>query len=317
MTSPAIARLKRAFDNPYLLLTIPPLCWGSNIVLGRYIAGHVPPVALSEARWVGAFLLLLPFTLGHMRRDWPAIRRHLPMLLLLSLTGITLYNTLAYAALQETAALNGLLMQSVMPLMIGLWSLILYRDRLTGFQLAGILCSLAGVVAIVTRGDPATLMTLTINRGDAIMVFAVGIYALYSALLKRRPAIHPLSFLTVLIGLGAVMLTPGFAWEISTGYVFRGDLLTVATVVYVILFPSILAYFAFNRGVELVGPNRAGPFFHLIPVFGSAMAILFLGEAPAWYHGVGYALVLAGVALSQRRRRRPPATRASTPAARQ
>lgn len=313
MTSPARARLRRAFDNPYLLLTIPPLCWGSNIVLGRYIAGHVPPVALSEARWIGAFLLLLPFTAGHVRRDWPAIRRALPMVLLLSLTGITLYNTLAYAALQETAALNGLLMQSVMPLMIGAWSLILYGDRLTRFQLAGIFCSLAGVVAIVTRGDPATILTLTANRGDAIMIGAVAIYALYSALLKRRPAIHPLSFLTVTIGLGGLMLTPAFVWEISTGYVFQADALTVATVVYVILFPSLLAYFAFNRGVELIGPNRAGPFFHLIPVFGSAMAIAFLGEAPAWYHGVGYALVLGGVALAQRRGRRPPATPAAPP----
>jgi len=303
MTSPAIARMRRAFDNPYLLLTIPPLCWGSNIVLGRYIAGHVPPVALSEARWIGAFLLLLPFTLGHVRRDWPAIRRQLPIMLLLSLTGITLYNTLAYAALQETAALNGLLMQSVMPLMIGAWSLILYGDRLTRFQLAGILCSLAGVVAIVTRGDPATILTLTVNRGDAIMVGAVAIYALYSALLKRRPTIHPMSFLTVTIGFGAVMLAPAYVWEISTGYVFQADGLTVATIVYVILFPSLLAYFAFNRGVGMIGPNRAGPFFHLIPVFGSAMAIVFLGEAPAWYHGVGYALVLAGVALAQRRAR--------------
>ena len=301
MTSPAIARIRRAFDNPYLLLTIPPLCWGANIVLGRYIAGHVPPVALSESRWIGAFLLLLPFTLGHVRRDWPVIRCHWPILLLLALTGITLYNTLAYAALQETAALNGLLMQSVMPLMIGAWSLILYGDRLTRFQLVGILCSLAGVVMIVTRGDPAMLLTLTVNRGDAIMVGAVAIYALYSALLKRRPAIHPLSFLTVTIGLGGVMLAPAFAWEISTGYVFQPDWLTAATIVFVILFPSLIAYFTFNRGVGLIGPNRAGPFFHLIPVFGSAMAIVFLGEAPAWYHGVGYGLVLAGVALAQRR----------------
>jgi drug/metabolite transporter (DMT)-like permease len=300
MTSPAIARLRRAFDNPYLLLTIPPLCWSSNIVLGRYIAGHVPPVALSEARWIGAFLLLLPFSLGPLRRDWPVIRRRLPILLLLSLTGVTLYNTLAYAALQETAALNGLLMQSVMPLMIAAWSLFLYRDRLTRFQFAGILCSLAGVVAIVTRGDPAVLLSLTVNRGDAVMVGAVAIYALYSALLKSRPAIHPLSFLTVLIGLGGLMLAPAFAWEISTGYVFQPDGLTVATIVFVILFPSLIAYVTFNRGVELIGPNRAGPFFHLIPVFGSAMAIAFLGEAPAWYHGVGYALVLGGVALAQR-----------------
>jgi drug/metabolite transporter (DMT)-like permease len=313
MAFPASARLRRAFDNPYLLLTIPPLCWGSNIVLGRYIAGHVPPIALSEVRWIGAFLILIPFTASHVRRDWPVIRRHLPIMLLLSLTGITLYNTLAYAALQETAALNGLLMQSVMPLMIGAWSLILYGDRLTRFQLAGIFCSLAGVVAIVTRGDPATILTLTVNRGDAIMIGAVAIYALYSALLKRRPAIHPLTLLTVTIGFGGVMLAPAFVWEISTGYVFQADGLTVATIVFVILFPSLLAYFAFNRGVAMIGPNRAGPFFHLIPVFGSAMAIAFLGEAPAWYHGVGYALVLAGVALAQRSSRKPPPTPAARP----
>jgi drug/metabolite transporter (DMT)-like permease len=289
------------FDRPYLLLSFTSLTWAGNIVLGRFVAGHIPPIALNWLRWSGAFVILLPFAIGRLREDWPTIRAHLPLLALLAATGISAYNALGYYALQYTQALNGLLIQSTAPLLIALWALILFRDRLSWKQLAGILTSLCGVVIIVGRGDLAVLQSLALNPGDVWFFLAMVVYAFYSALLKRRPLMHPVSFLAVTMGLGVVLLTPALVAELAAGQTIHVDALTVATFGYVALFPSLLAYLCFNRGVELVGPNRAAPFFHLIPVFGSALAILFLGEEPRLYHAIGYALVLGGVIVATRR----------------
>ncbi len=290
-------------DNAYLLLTLTSLLWGGNTVLGRYIAGHVPPIALAQVRWSLAFLILLPFAFRHMVRDRAEIRRHIVLLSIMAATSISAYNTLTYIGLQQATAISGSLVISTAPLLIGFWSFVLYRDRMTAAQIGGVAVSLTGVTFIISRGDPAVLAGFRFNPGDLMIVAAIFLYALYSALLKRRPQIHPMSLLGVTMGLGQAMLWPFTAWEMAGGQVMTFDTTTVLTLAYVVLLASLAAYFAFNRGVELIGPNRAGPFFHLIPVFGSALAILFLGEQPQWYHGVGYVLILTGIAVTQRRRR--------------
>jgi len=305
---PSPARSRRAlFDRPYVLLSLTSLFWSINIVLGRFIAGTVPPIALTEIRWTGAALILLALAGPRLARDWPTIRAHLGTMLLLSFTGIAVYNSLAYTGLQFTEAIDGLLMQSSAPLMIALWSLILFRDRLTLAQLLGILMSLLGVIVIVTRGDVTALFGLALNRGDVWLLVAVVSYALYAALLRLTPPIHFLSFLAFIIAAGAVMLVPVTAVEYLAGRRIIFTPAAFAVLGYVIVFPSVIAYLCFNRGVELIGANRAGPFFHLIPVFGSAIAIVFLGERPQLFHGAGYALIVAGIVVAQRgaRRRRP------------
>ncbi len=292
------------FDRPYLLLSLTSLFWAINIVLGRFVAGTIPPVALSEIRWAGAGLIALPFAWRHLKADWPTIRAHLGILLLLALTGITIYNTLAYHGLEYTTAINGLLMQSSAPLMIGLWSLILFRDRLTPAQLLGIFTSLSGVLVIITHGDVTALAGLTLNPGDVWFLVAMVSYALYAALLRRRPKIHFLSFLAFTIVGGAIMLLPATVGEFLIGRRIDPTPAAFAVLAYVVIFPSLLAYIFFNRGVELIGANRAGPFFHLIPVFGSVIAIAFLGERPQLFHGVGYALIVLGIVVAQRGRRK-------------
>ncbi|WP_029076635.1 DMT family transporter [Kaistia adipata] len=287
------------FNRPYLLLALTFLFWAINIVLGRYVVGSIPPVALAQIRWLGASLIILPFAWPHLKRDWPAIRGSLGIMLLLAASGIGAYNTLAYYGLQYTEALNGLLMQSIAPLVIGVWSLILFRDRMSAAQITGVCLSLCGVILIVCRGDPAVLLHLTLNIGDIIMLVAISCYGFYSALLKKGPRIHYLSMLGFTIPAGAAMILPFFAWEIASGQVMHATPLTFAVLAYVVVIPSVVAYMFFNRGVALIGPNRAGPFFHLLPVFGSAIAIVFLGEQPRWFHGAGYALILGGIAIAQ------------------
>lgn len=287
-------------NQPYLLLTLTALFWAGNIVLARYVAGHVPPMTLSCVRWVGAFLMVLPFAWPHLSRDWPALRGRLVLMIALSATGFALNNALSYWALQYTQALNALLIQSSGPLFVALWSLSLFGMRLTWAQLAGIATSLAGVLIIILRGDFAALAGIEFNKGDVMFAGALVTFGLYSALMTRRPVTDPLSLLCFTTGCGAILLLPFSIWEYSTGLTLKLDLLTAATLIYVVIFPSTLSYLFFNRGIALIGPNRAAPFLHLVPVFGSAMAILLLGEQPRLFHLIGYALVLAGVVIASR-----------------
>jgi drug/metabolite transporter (DMT)-like permease len=292
--------LRWVVNQPYLLLSLTSLFWAGNIVLARYVAGHVPPMTLSSVRWIGAFILLWPFAKEHLRRDWPILRANLPLLLLLSATGFAFNNAASYLALQYTEALNALLIQSSAPLFVAIWALLLFGVRLTWAQLAGIVISLAGVLTIILRGDPGALAAIHFNKGDLMFASAVLAFGLYSAVMTRRPVTHPLSLITFTMGCGSLMLVPFAAWEIAGGYAPRANLLTAATFAYTVIFPSALAYLFLNRGIALIGPNRAAPFLHLVPVFGSVMAIVLLGEELKLFHVVGYALVLAGVIIASR-----------------
>jgi drug/metabolite transporter (DMT)-like permease len=288
-------------NQPYLLLSLTALFWAANIVLARHVGNHVPPITLTTLRWFGVFLILLPFAWPHLKRDWPALRAHLPLMLFLSAIGFAFNNAISYWAMQYTQALNALLIQSSGPLFVALWSLVLFGVRLTPAQLGGIAISLAGVLTIILRGDLLALASISFNRGDVMFASSLVSFGLYSALIPRRPVTHQLSLISFTTFCGALMLVPFSVWEFSTGAVLKFDFLTLATLAYVLIFPSTLAYLFFNRGVALIGPNRAAPFFHLVPVFGSVMAIALLGETLQLFHLVGYALVLAGVVIASRR----------------
>jgi len=208
---------------------------------------------------------------------------------------------MAYYGLQYTSAINGLLLQSTGPLFVGLWSFVLFGDRLSARQAGGICISLTGVLVIVCHGSFDVLIGIGFNRGDVVLVVALLFYAYYTAALRQRPQMHPLSFLAVAMGWGALLLVPALAWEIASGRTFALDTANLASIAYVCLFPSLLGYLFLNRGIELIGANRAAPFLHLIPVFGSVMAIAFLGEHFELYHAVGYALVFTGITIATRK----------------
>jgi drug/metabolite transporter (DMT)-like permease len=288
-------------DQPYLLLSITALCWAGNAIVGRLAAGHIAPVTLSFLRWSLAFLIILPFAWKHLVRDWAAIRGRLGIMILLSVTGIGAFNTLQYWALEHTLALNTLLLQSAGPLVVAVWSLTLLGIRLTPAQGAGILLSMAGVLIILMHGDLTRLSSIDFNRGDLIFIVALVIFGLYSVLTLKRPDIHALSFVAFTFGAGAVCLIPLFVWEMLTRPLMRLDAANLMTLFYVALFPSTIAYLCFNRGVQLIGANRAAPFFHVVPVFGTIMSIAFLGEHPQAFHFIGFALVLTGVFVASRK----------------
>ena len=288
-------------NQPYLLLSITSLCWAGNAIVGRLAAGHIPPVTLSFLRWTLAFLIILPFAWKHLVRDWAAIRSQLGTMVVLSITGIGAFNTMQYWALEHTQALNTLLLQSAAPLFVAGWALLLLGIRLTLAQAGGLALSLAGVLVILLQGDLTTLKNIEFNTGDIIFIAALAIFGLYSTLSFKRPRIHGLSFVGFTFGCGAAVLIPLLIWELITRPVMQLNTANLLTLFYVAVFPSTLAYLCFNRGVHLIGANRAAAFFHIIPAFGAAMAIVFLGEQPQLFHVIGFALVLTGVFVASRR----------------
>jgi drug/metabolite transporter (DMT)-like permease len=288
-------------NQPYVLLTITALCWAGNAIVGRHAAGHIPPVTLSFLRWGLAFLIILPMAWKHLKRDWHKIRAGLGTMVFLSLTGIAAFNTLQYWALEHTQALNTLLLQSAGPLFVAVWSFILLGVRLTPAQALGVALSMTGVLVILLHGDLTALRSIAFNKGDIIFTVALAIFGLYSVMSLKRPKINGLSFVAFTFGCGAACLIPLWIFELLARPVMQFDAVNLLSLFYVAVFPSTLAYLCFNRGVQLIGANRAAPFFHVVPVFGSIMAIVFLGERPQLFHLVGFALVLTGVFVASRK----------------
>lgn len=288
----------RAWDSAVLLLVLTNLFWAASMIVARAVHELVPPVALAFWRWTIALALVLPFAWPHLRRDWPALLRNWALMLMLGSFGIGAYNAFTYFGLQTTTALNALLMQSATPLVILLCSFLMFRERPSSVQVTAVLVSLAGVLVIAARGSVPALLGLSLNRGDALILLGIAIYSVYAVLLRRRPAAHPLSFLCATFAIGTANLLPFYVWERGSGAVLHptpGALLSIA---FLGVFPALVAYLFFNRGVELIGPNRAGHFIHLIPVFGSLIAVLALGESFLPYHLVGIVLIGAGILLA-------------------
>jgi drug/metabolite transporter (DMT)-like permease len=289
------------WSSPYVLLTLTSLFWSLNWVIGRAVVGQVPPVALAYWRWVMAVLFMLPFAIPQIRGSWRVIWKCRGILVLLGLIGTGFHNMISYVGLNYTTATNGVLLNSSIPVMIIVLGALFFRQRIAARQIAGVVISLAGVFAILSRGHPDTLATFRFNIGDLIVLASMLLWALYTLALKWRPAgIPPIAFLCVCGIVGVAGMTPVYAWEISTGAAINWSPPVIGAFCYLGLFPSFIGYIFWNKGVAQVGPNVSGLFVHLMPVFGSVLAWLFLDERLYGFHFVGMALILAGIFLSTR-----------------
>ena len=292
--------------SPYLLLSLTAFFWSLNWVIGRAIAGHVTPFALAYIRWIVAVAVMLPFAWPVMRAHRDVIRREWKSIAWLGFWGTGLHNVFAYAGLQYTQATNGVILNSSVPVMIILLGWLIYRDTITRLQAVGVAFSMVGVLAILTRGDPEVLARLQLNKGDLIIVIGMVFWAAYTVFLRHKPVGLPgLALLASCAVFGLALLTPLVIAE----FLFMGGHVevtpaTVGAIVYVGVFPSIVAYVFWNRAVAEVGPNVAGIFMHLMPVFGSLLAWLFLGESVQAFHIAGIALILGGITLTTRGGRR-------------
>lgn len=297
--------------SPYLLLSVTSLFWSLNWVVGKAIVpqagapGAVSPLTLTFIRWVIAVAAMMPFAWPLIRAHWPVVVAHWKSIAWIGFWGTGLHNAFAYVGLQYTTATNGVILNSAIPVLIILTGWIVYRDTITRGQAVGVAVSLAGVMAVLTGGDPAVLARLSLNRGDLIVLAGMVFWAVYTVLLRTRPAVLPgLALLACCGVVGVALLAPLCAVEL----VFLGGRVeftpaSVAAMLYVGIFPSFIGYVFWNRAVAQVGSNVAGIFIHLMPAFGSLLAWLFLDERFEAFHLAGIALILAGVWLTARGRR--------------
>ena len=286
--------------RPYVLLTIAPLCWAGNVVVARGIVDTFSPVSMAFWRWSLAFLILLPFAWKRAAQDWKSIFNHWKILCFLSITGISIFNTLLYVSVQTTTAINASLIQTAMPAFIVLFSLVLFKEKINRLQILGLILCMVGAFIVIMRGHVSNVFHLAFVQGDLLMMLAVLFYALYSVFLRKRPAIHPLSFLLFSIGIGSLGLLPIYLWKDFSDGLTGFNATFITSIVYFALFPSLVAYFCWNKGVELIGANRAGLFINLIPVFASFMAVVWLQESLKLFHFAGLLLVFVGMVLFNR-----------------
>jgi drug/metabolite transporter (DMT)-like permease len=264
----------------------------------------IPPVGLAFWRWAAATLLVLPFVGSAMLRAWPLLRANLARMTLLALLGVTGFNTLVYTGLQSTTATNSVLIQSTMPIQILVLNVLLFRTAFQARELLSVLLSLVGVALIVGAGRPLALVSGQWNQGDLWVLAAALTWAAYSVLLRWRPAeLDPNAFLGFTLLVGWLALLPLYGLEAWLVRPVEWTLPVALTIAYVAVFPSVLAYLFWNRGVAAIGANAAGHFIHLMPVFGTVLAVLFLGESLRWYHGAGALLVAAGLVIAGVQRR--------------
>lgn len=291
-----------SFRSPALALSLATLFWSGNFVAGRALHEVIDPVSLNFLRWSLALVLLAPFLGLAARASLPALRREWRLILALGASGIAAFHTLLYLALQSTTATNALLVLSLAPILTLIGAVITGAGRFTGLQTAGALVSMAGAGILITRGDLAGTLAHGFTAGDLWMLLAVVVWAVYSLLLRRRPAdLSPSVTLVASVVAALVLMLPLYYLFAPTPLASLGSANVLLSIGYIALFSSVFAFLLWSRGVAALGPARAGQFVHLMPVFGPVLAFVLLGESPTAAQMAGAVLVLGGIALVERR----------------
>lgn len=293
------------FFDPHLLLALSALFWAGNFIVGRAIHSAIIPVQFNFWRWLIALLLLLLFVYPTLYRQKAIYRKHWKFVLLLAITGIAGFHICVYQALQTTTAINSLLFLSISPVMIMLGSRLLFAEPLSPGQVTGILLSLGGVMIIISHGQPEIILALKFNRGDLWMLLAITLWSTYSVILKHKPAtIDQKGLLGITVLVGVLVMLPGYVISLASDVSLTFSPTILQGLAYVSVFASVLAYFCWNYGVARLGPNRAGTFLHLMPLFGVMLSAIVLGEHMQHFHWLGAGLIVLGITLSNRAARR-------------
>jgi drug/metabolite transporter (DMT)-like permease len=292
--------MQSTWANPILLLVLTTLIWAAHSIVGRLAVGQIGPMTLTCLRWAVALIPILIAARHALRQDWPALRARWVYLTVMGAAGYTAFVALFYVAAHHTGALNLSIIQGAIPAVVLIGARAFLKVRFSALQALGALVTMLGVVVIAAQGDPERLAALAFNRGDVMMVVGAVLYAGYTIGLRQRPKVSGVSMLAAMAVAAFVTSVPLMIWEImSGGFVrpTRGGLLALS---FVALGPAFLAQLTFMRGVELIGPGRAGVFVNLVPVFGAIMAVVILGEPFAFYHVLALLLVVGGIAVAQR-----------------
>ncbi|MDQ4134568.1 MAG: DMT family transporter [Pseudomonadota bacterium] len=290
------------FGQPYLLLTLTTLMWAGNAVAGRLAVGEISPMALTTLRWVIAAAVMGVVARSDVLGSWRVLAPRWRSILWMGALGFTAFNALFYLAAHHTTAVNLTIFQGAIPVMVLLGALAAFGTRIRALQVVGMAVTFVGVAVVATKGDVATLLGLDFNVGDVWMLVACLFYSAYTLGLRNRPQVPGLAYFATMATVAFVTALPLLIYEIAAGHVQWPTPKGWAILLYVGLFPSLLSQIFFMRGVELIGPGRAGLFVNLVPVFGAFLAVLILGEPFHLYHAAALVLVLGGIWLAERGR---------------
>jgi|TARA_B100000809_G_scaffold215687_1_gene220992 drug/metabolite transporter (DMT)-like permease len=295
--------VKNKNNLAYLLLIFTTIFWSGNFIVGKAASLYqIPPFSLNFYRWFFAGLILFPFTFKELINKKNYIFKNIGFFIILGISSITIFNSIVYYSLYYTQVISGVLMISTIPVWIIFIASILNIEKTNAFQIIGVGLSLIGVIFIITKADLNLIKNLDFNKGDLSMIVAMFAWAVYSALLKKKKyEISQLALLQVVIILGLIFLIPIYFIEMNLGHLIVLELPFYLTLSYVVIFPGLLAFFFWIKGISIIGANRAGVFLHLMPIFGAIMAMIIFDEKFMYYHLLGAIFILAGITLSNKK----------------
>jgi len=288
----------------YILLVCTTLIWSVNFIIGKFAyLFEVPPLTLNFLRWTLVWMLLFPFTYKEIFLNLKLIKKNIIYLTILAITSVSAFNSLVYLALNYTQAIDTILMISIIPVFVLFLSSILGVEKFNFFQLLGLIISFIGVLVIFSNADLDKILNLSFNKGNSWMLLAVFCWALYSSLLKKKKLpFSTLGLVEILASIGLIFLIPQFIGEQMYGKEIKFNKAFFLILSFVTLFASIGAYYSWNKAIEIIGPNRASIFLHLMPVFGVILAIVLLKEKFQMYHFIGAGFIVLGIYLSNQKK---------------
>ena len=287
----------------YVLLVLATLFWSGNFIVGKFATlFQIPPLTLNVFRWISVWLILMPFTYKEIYKNLPNIRRNWLVISFMGLITISTFNSVVYFALNYTQVINAVLVLAAIPAATIVLSSLMNIEKTNIFQLIGLFLSIVGIGSIISNGDVQKIISLSFNKGDLWMLVCVITWALYSTLLKKNKfEFSQFSLIQLMVSAGIIFLVPQFFYEKSIGLELNFNKAFFLILFYVVVFPAIAAYYCWQKGVEIIGPNRASMFIQLMHLISAVMAILIFSEKFELYHFVGAAFIVSGIYLSNKK----------------
>ena len=287
----------------YILLVVASLCWSGNFIVGKFATlFEIPPLTLNTFRWISVWLILIPFTYKEIYNNLAYIKKNFFVISFMGVITISTFNSVVYFALNYTQVINAVLVLAIIPAVTIVLSSLMKIEKTNVFQIFGLILSIIGVGSIISNGDIQRVMSLSFNNGDLWMLVCVLSWALYSTLLKKNKLkLSQFSLIQIMVSVGVLFLIPQYFYEQSIGLEVNLNKAFFLILFYVVVFPALAAYYCWQKGVEIIGPNRATMFIQLMPLFSAIMAIIIFNEKFELYHFAGAAFIVSGIYLSNKK----------------
>jgi len=287
----------------YLLLTLSVLFWAGNFIVGKFATlFEIPPLSLNVLRWLSVWLILMPFTYKEIYKNVTYIKKHWLMISFMGLITISTFNSVVYFALNHTQVINAVLVLAAIPAATIIFSSFMNIEKTNFFQLIGLFLSIVGIGSIISNGDIQKIISLNFNKGDVWMLVCVITWSLYSTLLKKNKfKFSQFALIQLMVSAGLLFLIPQLFYEKSIGLELNFNKAFFVILFYVVAFPAIAAYYCWQKGVEIIGPNRASMFIQLMPLFSAVMAIIIFREKFELYHFAGAVFIVSGIYFSNKK----------------